>query len=132
MFRRIFLPCLSLALWALPSDALAADKPNFSGTWQLNEGKSDLTHKHVTKKVQQSDADITINNTTLKLDGKANDQGVSAKLDGSGLLIRTKQDKLSLEERWTLSPDGKILTIAIKATGGPGGAMNMSQQYSKD
>jgi hypothetical protein len=112
--------------------AQAADKPNFSGTWHLNEGKSDLTHRHLMKKVEQSEAEITINNVTLKLDGKTNDQGVSAKLDGGALVIRTKQDKMSMEERWTLAGDGKSLTISIKATGGPSGAMTMSQQYSKE
>lgn len=127
MFRRILLPCLALAL-----AAYAADKPNFSGTWHLHEGRSDLTHSHVTKKVKQSDSEITVNNTTLKLDGKANDQGVSAKWEGSALVIRTKHEKISMEERWTLGADGKTLTIATKATGGPGGNMNMSQQYSKE
>ena len=127
MFRRIFLPCLSLALFAA-----AADKANFSGTWHLHEGKSDVTHSHTVKKVQQSDSAITINETNLKLDGKANANGVSAKLDGGALVIRTKHEKMSMEERWSLSGDGRILTIASKASGGPGGAMNVSQQYSKD
>ena len=94
MFRRIFLPCLSLALFAA-----AADKPNFSGTWHLHEGKSDVTHSHTVKKVQQSDAEITINETNLKLDGKANANGVSAKLDGGALVIRTKHEKMSMEDK---------------------------------
>lgn len=126
MFRRIFLLSLSLALFAY-----AADKPNFSGTWHLDEGKSDISHNHVTKKVQQADAEITINGNTLKLDGKANDQGVSAKLEGAALVVRSKQDKTSIEERWSLAPDGKKLTIAIRASGG-GNNMTMSQQYTKE
>jgi hypothetical protein len=127
MFRRILFPCLIFAL-----TAFAADKPNFSGTWHLDESKSDVTHSHVTKKVQQSDSEITINNITLKLDGKTNENGVSAKLDGSGLVIRTKHDKLSVEERWSLSGDGKRLTIVSKASGGPAGANTISQHYSKE
>jgi hypothetical protein len=127
MIRRFFLTCICFSLWLG-----AADRPNFSGTWQLDEGKSDLTHKHVTKKVQQGEGEITINDVTLKLDGKANAQGVSAKMDGAALVIRTKQEKMSLEERWTLTGNGRGLSISTKASGGPGGAMMMAQNYTKD
>lgn len=131
MFRRIFLTTLSLALLAS-----AADKPNFSGTWNLDQGKSELTNSQLVKKVQHTDDEISIDNgkhpVTLKLNGKANDQGVSAKLDGGALVIRTKQEKMTLVERWSLSSDGKVLTVSSQATGGPGGPMNMTQVYNKE
>ena len=131
MIRRMLLTTLSFALLVT-----AADKPSFTGNWHIDQGKSELTGSQLVKKVQQSDDSITIDNgknsVTLKLDGKANDQGVSAKLEGATLVMRTKHDKMTLVERWTVSADGKTLTVASQASGGPAGPMNLSQVYNKE
>ena len=131
---------LSIAfLIALPAAAaLAQQKPDFSGTWKLNVAKSDfgvlggpdsrtdvITHKEpsltddVTAEGSQGKQQYTVKYTT---DGKEATNQVgpreiksTLKWDGSILIINSKftfndADVLG-EARWSLSADGKTLTI---------------------
>ncbi len=126
-------------LIALPLvSLLAQQKPDFSGTWKLNVAKSDfgplpgpesrtdvVTHKepslsnNVTAEGAQGKQQYTVNYTT---DGKeaVNNIGPrevksTLKWDGSNLKITSKflfnDSPVTGEATWTLSPDGKTLTI---------------------
>ena len=123
-----------LALAALP--ALA--KPNFSGDWKLNVSKSSfgqmpaptgmtnkITHEdpklasHVKQSGERGDFEFDSNYTT---DGKecsndifGNPVKSTLKWEGDTLLIDAKgtfgDNEFSMQDKWTLSDDGKTLTI---------------------
>ena len=123
-----------LALAALPVLA----KPNFSGNWKLNVSKSSfgqmpapasmtnkITHEdpkltsHVKQSGERGDFEFDSNYTT---DGKecsndmfGNPVKSTLKWDGDTLSIDAKgkfgDNDFSIEDKWTLSDDGKTLTI---------------------
>lgn len=132
--------CAAAALLsATPAGAFA--KPNFSGNWTLNSAKSDfgpmpapdkwdlkITHDDPSLKYsqvrsgQQGEMKSDIAYTT---DGKPSvnktprgEMTSVAKWDGDVLTISTKREVQGMEitqnERWTLSDDGKTLTIENK------------------
>jgi hypothetical protein len=133
--RRHFALLMILILAALP--AIAA--PNFSGTWKLNVSKSDfgqmpapdsmtrtITHedpklKSVTKQSgQNGEFEYEQNYTT---DGKecTNEMFNSPikstlKWEGDTLVISSKgqfgDNEVTIQEKWTLSEDGKTLLVA--------------------
>jgi hypothetical protein len=136
MFKHVLETCAILALAALP--ALA--KPDFSGDWKLNTTKSTfgempapdsmsykVTHAEpkLTTALKQSsqmgDFDI---NATYTTDGKecTNEGFMGAptksvvKWDGDTLVIETKgqfgDSNFTMTQKWTLSADGKTLTVA--------------------
>ena len=134
-------------LLALPiASVFAQQKPNFSGTWTLNVAKSDfgilggpnsrtdvIIHKGpslsnvIVANTQQGKQEFKHNYTT---DGKAtvNQLGTveiksTAKWVGSNLVISSTyilNAPVSSEARWTLSPDGKTLTISTRFKGSLG------------
>jgi len=138
MNRKNFLTAVALCgLFAatLP----AADKPNFSGTWKLNLSKSDfgmapapdkmeriIVHTEPTIKstVSQSGAQGEMTTEeTLTTDGKDSvnkvrgvDMKSVANWDGSKLVVKSKREfngmELSITQNWSLSADGKVLTMA--------------------
>jgi hypothetical protein len=138
MFRRTFAVLLAIAL-----GMIAADRPDFSGTWKLNHSKSGVgAPANASKKITQSDKELKLATskdgqtaeTTLRLDGKANENGVTAKWEGSVLVVRSKREaggaKLQSEERWML--DGKTLTVSTRVTGVPGEELSMKYVYEKE
>jgi hypothetical protein len=119
---------------------LAADKPNFSGEWTADMTKSDfgpmgppqsysrkidhaepaISYTEATVGGPQGDQTITLKCTT---DGKETDNELmgnplklSSKWDGDTLVMTAKADfqgnEITLADKWSLSPDGKVLTVA--------------------
>lgn len=116
-------------------------KPNFSGTWKLNAAKSNygqlptpeklvrtITHEDpalkisTTQTTQQGEVTSELNYTT---DGKSvtnktprGEVTGAAKWDGDVLTITSKRELQGMEinqhEQWTLSADGKVLTVNNK------------------
>ncbi len=135
MIKHVFL-AISLCLSLCTSGALAADKPNFSGSWKLNVEKSDfgpmpkpqrvefvLTHKdsqlNVKSTAQTQSGEVT-NEVKILTDGAefTNDlhgQQVTgtAKWEGKTLVVTQKATMQGTEivvvTRWTLAEDGKNL-----------------------
>jgi hypothetical protein len=123
------------ALAAIP----AAAAPNLSGTWKLNVSKSDfgqmpapdsmtraITHEDPKLKIltkqsgQNGEFEYELNYTT---DGKEctnemfnNPMKSTVKWDGDTLVFDTKgkfgDNDIAIQEKWTLSQDGKTLVIA--------------------
>lgn len=116
-------------------------KPNFSGEWKLNAGKSDfgpmpgpdkmdrkITHEDPSLKYSTTQTTQQGENTTemaYTTDGKAATNKTprgevtgAAKWDGDVLTITSKREFQGMEitqnERWALSEDGKILSITNK------------------
>jgi hypothetical protein len=143
MNRRPLLPMLALAGLSATL-MMAADKPDFSGSWKMNATKSDFgpmpapdkldwTVKHADPKLTysvvsaggpQGDATYDLTYTTDGKDSvnKVRDTEVKrvAAWDGSKLVIKSKREvqgmEISLVETWTLSDDGKTLTIVRNAS----------------
>jgi len=124
---------LVLAMAATAGLSAAADKPNFSGDWTVDTGKSDFgpipPPATMTRKVAHTDPAITVTEsrddmtTTAKYstDGKettnemmGNPTKSTAKWDGSNLMVVTKADfqgnEIVINSKWSLSADGKVLT----------------------
>jgi hypothetical protein len=121
----------------------ASAKPNFSGTWKLNVSKSEfgpmpapdsrtdkITHEDPTLKdtvSQTGQMGDTTADITYSTDGKETTNSIrgneiksTAKWDGDILVIDSKgafngQD-VTLNDHWSLSEDGKTLTITRHAS----------------
>ncbi|MGA2270348.1 MAG: hypothetical protein ABSH44_17890 [Bryobacteraceae bacterium] len=133
-FKRCVVILAILALAAQP--ALA--KPNFSGEWKLNVSKSSFGQMpapaSMTNKIAHEDPKLTSHvkqsgergdfefDATYTTDGKectnelfGNPVTSTLKWDGDTLLIDTKGtfggNELTMQDKWTLSDDGKRLTI---------------------
>jgi hypothetical protein len=131
---------LVVAMILLSATTLAAQsKPNFSGEWTLVPGKSDfgmmpppssgvqkITHDDPQLKVvstQTNDQGTNTTESTYTTDGKeCVNKGIMdsemksvAKWDGPVLVIDSKMDiqgnAITLGSKWTLSADGKSLTV---------------------
>ena len=129
----------SAALLAIACGLLQAQaKPNFSGNWKLNTAKSDfgampapdsrtdiITHEDpdlkdsYTQSGQMGELTAEMKYST---DGKETTNSVrgnqiktTAKWDGDELAIAGKTQfngaNVTMNDRWSLSPDGKTLTI---------------------
>ncbi len=122
------------ALASLLLAAQAQPAANFTGVWKLNLSKSDYgpipQPEAMTRTVNHNDPSLQISTyqkgaqgeatTELKYttDGKmAENKGSkgSAKWDGDKLVIDSVRDmqgaEIKFHEIWSLSPDGKVLTI---------------------
>lgn len=118
----------------------AQSKPNFSGEWKMVPAKSDygtmpapttavqkITHIDPELKVvntQTSDQGTFTIESTYTTDGKEcvnkgrmGDVKSTLKWDGSALVIDSKMDfqgnEVAITNKWTLSEDGKTLTMNI-------------------
>ena len=121
-----------IAMFAFATAGLAA--PNFSGTWKLNNGKSNygpvsapermerkIAHEDPSLKmtiIQMGDEGERTLDLAYKTDGsesvnRIHDVDVKsvAKWDGNVLVVSSKRGDFSQSERWTLSEDGKVLTL---------------------
>jgi hypothetical protein len=123
-------------LAALAFSASAA--PNFSGHWKLNPEKSKLDEPfQEDRTIDHKDPDLTVNvkavvdgeeeesTAKYRTDGKQTRNVIdgdplftTAHWDGDALVfdseIISDTDTTELHDRWTLSADGKHLTIARK------------------
>jgi hypothetical protein len=127
--------------------AVAADKPDFSGTWKMDADKSVFgpmpPPTSMTRKIDHKDPTLTIDqassgpqgdqNVTMKYstDGKettnsmmGNDVKSKASWEGKTLVITSAANfggaDVKLVDKWTLADDGKTLTdvMAISAPQG--------------
>ena len=133
--------CAAVALTlVIPAGAQA--KPNFSGSWKLNAGKSDFGQMtgpaKMERNITQADPSLkysivqsspqggdTTTDMAFTTDGKPTTNQTpmgeltgSASWDGDVLTIVNKRQLQGLEitqtERWSLSEDGKVLTVDNK------------------
>jgi hypothetical protein len=130
---------LALSMMTLISVATAADKPNFSGNWTMNAGKSNFGQlpapTSFVRKIQHKDPALAITeeqtangaqSTTARrvtTDGKAATLELnglaalcSAVWDGPDIVATTAMDSAGLKftDRMSLSADGKQLTSKVK------------------
>ncbi len=119
-----------------------ADKPDFSGEWKLNLEKSDFgplqSPKSRVDKISHKDPELKINRTQVSPMDQTNTSewvcttddkecsndipgGITlkstAKWDGETLVVVSKgtlpqQGDLTITDKWSLSKDGKTITIA--------------------
>ncbi len=142
-------PVIAAMAFALP---LAA-APNFSGSWMLNVSKSQYGQFPAPEVMLRT---VTMQGTELKMstyqkgaqgevtteltyttDGKPSVNGANtgtAAWYGETLVIESSREaqgaKLSQRDSWTISPDGKTLTVDthIKL---PNGEFNVKQVFEK-
>ena len=137
LLRTILPTFLALAVVVPASAAL----PNFSGHWKLNVEKSKLDDPYIglteERTIDHKDPQLVVNvkavqdgeedTSTAKYttDGKetrnivdGDPNFITAHWDGQTLIVEIKiisdTDTTDLSDRWTLSADGKVLTIARK------------------
>jgi hypothetical protein len=152
MFRRTLVLTLFAALVAL-----AADKPNFSGSWKINATKSELgqmpapekfertiEHKDPSMKVstvqamngneRSSTMEYTINGQEQTVKTGMGEAKVTPVWKDSTLEVAIKRDfqgnEMKSVELWTLSADGKTLNVAFQLSG-PMGEMAMKFVFDK-
>jgi hypothetical protein len=133
-YRSFFLSLMLLAACGL----LQAARPNFSGDWKLNTGKSDFGAMPApysrTDKIMHQDPDLTDSFTQngqmgevsaemkYSTDGKETTNTIhgapvktTAKWEGDQLTIDGKASlngsDVTFQDHWSLSPDGKTLTV---------------------
>jgi hypothetical protein len=129
-----------LAMAATAALSVAADKANFSGDWTMDANKSDFgpipPPATMTRKVEHTDPAINV--VTVQTGGAQGDATITqkfstdgkettnelmgsptkstAKWDGKALVIATKADfqgtEITINMKWSLSDDGKVLTDA--------------------
>jgi hypothetical protein len=151
MIKKCFTVSALLAMTFLAAQARAA--ANFTGVWKLNLAKSEYgpvpQPDAMTRTINHNDPSLQISTytkgaagevtTELKYttDGKpAENKGSkgSAKWDGDKLVVDSVRDyqgaELKLHDVWTLSPDGKTLTINSHLTV-PQGEVDMTQTFEK-
>jgi hypothetical protein len=131
----------------LAASQVAQAKPNFSGEWKLNASKSEFSPMPApekrTDKIVHADPKLTVTTTQTNQAGEgtfeqkyATDGSETtnelrgapmkstAKWEGDVLMVTTKASfngmDVTLDDKWTLSDDGKVLTIGrhIKASQG--------------
>lgn len=130
-----------------------AAAPSFGGTWEINAAKSDfgqfpaptkytMTIEQTATTLKSAEAMATpqgdVNTSTeLSLEGKeTTGTGFAgsttknvAKVDGGALVVDTKLsmqgNEMTQTSKWTLSPDGKQLTI-VRSLNGPMGALSFT------
>ena len=128
---------LTLALAAMAASAAAADKPDFSGDWTIDAAKSTFgpVPGPATRKVEYNEPALTMTETQtggpqgdvtstekFSTDGKetinramGGEAKSTATWDGNALVLTMKAQAggraLTLNERWTLSDDGKVMTV---------------------
>ena len=137
MTRRLW--TLALAATLIGCAALAADKPNFTGSWKLNNAKSDFGPMpqgpdKFERKVDHNDPAMKVN-TVQSMGGNERTTDVAFTIDGKEhevtmgqstgkitanwkdavLEVVTKREvqgnAFTSTDKWTLSADGKLLTV---------------------
>jgi hypothetical protein len=136
--RTTALGVLFLALFGMVNAQSA--KPNFTGEWEMDSVKSDFgafpKPTTITRTIVQKDPELAVSTTQRGANGEQTAHAVyrtdgvdttnqfnsgpgtsHAFWDGNTLVIRTGMKgrnnlEVELQERWTLSSDGKTLTTA--------------------
>jgi hypothetical protein len=145
--RNLFLYAALAAIFFIALAPAARAKPNFSGEWKLVADKSDfgplpVPEKYI-QKMEHADPDLKVTTNQVGQQGEAtydakyttdgkecanevrgNPMKSTLKWDGDALLISTKAqfqgNDITLDDKWTMSEDGKTLTIVRKIAGGFG------------
>lgn len=133
--------------------AAAQAKPNFSGQWELNAAKSDLggaPAPALSATITQNDTAFTFAQT---VNGQTGSQVFPLKAgpstwttpggqpvtttpawDGGTLVVTSKAQRGGVDvtqvNRWSLSPDGKTMTM-LQEMATPGGAMTFRLVFDK-
>ena len=97
--------------------ALAADKPSFTGTWEMNKGQSDfgqmssqMVPDKLTQKItQRGDAELRAESTTVGARGTASTD-MKYKLDGSESTNKNQMGEVKSVAKW----DGNHIAITSK------------------
>lgn len=137
--------------------AQAQSKPNFSGAWKVNNSKSDFgpmpAPQSSTSKIDHKEPNVKIATTwvgdqgeftfesSYTTDGKESSNTFrntefksKATWEGSSLLIASKgstdSGEFTMKDKWSLSEDGKTLTIA-RAFSGPMGEATQTLVHEK-
>jgi hypothetical protein len=152
--RLFSLALLTLALGLVQAQA----KTDFSGTWKINAGKSDFgpmpPPDSMTEKITHQDPSLKANvattggpqgdmtyDITYTTDGKEcvnrvgdNEFKSTLKWDGDDLVVETKGSfsgtDFTSKDRWTLSGDGKTLTVVRHISSAMGEA-DMKEVFEK-
>jgi hypothetical protein len=135
--------CIAASFFFLTA-AVAADKPNLSGTWKMNSAKSDLgsnaiksrvdtiEHKDLQLKITTTQDDENGTNTVVRdyvTDGRemthtilGGERKSSAHWDGNVLVIETKvtNGNYTIRDRWTQTDDHKSIRIDRELSNAPG------------
>jgi hypothetical protein len=152
----VWFVAFATAFFALGGAAQAAT-PNFSGEWKFNPSKSNFgsfpVPQSITRKIVQQGGKLSINNVqksaqgevttdlVYTTDGKSVTNKVqggeskgSAQWIGDKLMIESSRDvqgtTLTQKDIWTLSPDGKMLTVDSHVTL-PNGEFDIKQVFEK-
>ena len=156
MARKQWMAALVALVFALTLPA--ADKPDFSGNWKLNAAKSDfgpmpppdkwdveVDHKDPSLKVKTTMANAQMGERTNSVDyttdgvEKTEGPGVSTVVwEGSLIVFKStrkvnmqgEQVEIKSEEKWSLSEDGKTLTVDAMLTA-PMGEFKMKRVLDK-
>jgi hypothetical protein len=135
---------------AAASIAIAADKPDFSGTWKMDADKSVFgplpPPTSIISKITHKDPDLTVATTQVgpdqestakySTDGKettnsmmGNDMKSKAVWEGKTLVINSSLDaggaQVKFTAKYSLSDDGKTLTNALSISS-PGGDFDLN------
>lgn len=153
MFKRPLLGCVIAT--ALVSLALSA--PDFSGKWVLNKDQSEMRTRDgqkpditmtveqtadTLKVKQESSIEFMNREYSLKLNGEPTEvpgrrggsQKMTAAWEGDVLVVTSVREfdgnTMTSTDRWQLSADGKVLTVAGKRQT-PGGDFESKMVYDK-
>lgn len=147
-------------LLALAALAVAADKPNFSGTWEINKGKSDfgqlappmIPDKLTQTITQKGESEMRVESTTVgargsvstdmkyKLDGsESTNKGQMgemksvAKWEGGHIVITTHREVqgMSINLTENWQVDGKMMIVNRTMTGTPMGDVVTKMVFEK-
>lgn len=124
---------------------LAQSKPDFSGTWKMDVAKSDFgalpAVQGGTLKIEHKDPSLKLTTTTMGASGERTfelsfttdgaectnfvgniEVKTVAKWDGETLVLEHKAagGEVVVKDRWSLSPDGKTLTLVRQWSGSQG------------
>jgi hypothetical protein len=136
---------------------LAADKPNFSGTWKMNAEKTDYGKipkpQNFERKIEQKDPELNVTATFTGQNGpvttnfkhytdgresvnniRGSEIRTKATWDGNTLVLdsvrKVQNADVTTHEKWSLSEDGKELTISSK-TVAPNGDLIITMVMDK-
>jgi hypothetical protein len=148
--------CL-LAILLAPAALQAADKPDYTGEWNLNAAKSDFGQmpapEKLIMKIQQTGDEIKLTQTQSGPQGeRTNDQSLivngqeqtrttprgevkfTPKWDGDKLVVnqimKIQDNEIKIKETWALGDDKKTLTIT-RDIDSPMGQMTMKTVLDK-
>jgi hypothetical protein len=145
---------VAILLLLLVSLTAAQKKPNFSGRWEMDTAKSQLRPltkwNHLSLAVEHQEPKLIVNMTTRYADGGESTTQLPLTTDGREVALDvTKGSRIyrtnwvgaklvikwdqggERSETWTLSPDGKTLTIDCSAKPANGPEQNWKHVLNK-